>query len=219
MNGNKKGQMFVILAIIVATVLVLIKNGIDVAEIIENRRALENGLLKLEFENFRGELANSASINLNSSENISSDVIRFADFSKTVFSGKDEELQGIFVGSLYNDISTDTDERINVTVYNFFSFPIDTLNLNFSSNPLSNRTFNGIESGKSVTTNFTFNINSNKNFSLHVYYKNNAESGRTENVTILAELNKTKFIGFFDIRLESSRLEQRDRFSQTININ
>ena len=215
---NKKGQMFIVLAIIVVTALILIKNGLNITQVIENKRVLENSLEKLEFENFRGELINAASINVNSSTNITSDLISFIDFSKTIFSGKNEELQGLFVGSIYPNSTQNTDVRINVTVYNFFDFPIQTLNLNFSSNVLSNQTFTDIGPGKTAITNFTFNINANRNFSLHFYYVNNVESGRTENITVLAEINRTKFIGFYDIRLKGARLEQRDKFQQTVEV-
>ena len=216
---NKKGQMFIIAAITIVTVLVLIKTGLNLTQIIENKRALENNLEKLEFENFRNEIANSISISANSTESISPNVVSFVEFSKTIFGGKNAKLQGIFVGSLYNDAIPNLDERLNITVYNFFDSPLDRINLNFSSNPLSNQTFDNISPGSSVATNFTFNVNTNRNFSLHIYYKNNFESGRTENVTILVELNKTKFVGFFDVRVAGSKTEQRDRFYQTFDIN
>lgn len=214
-----KGQMYIVAAIIIVSVLALIRTGLSVSQLTENKRALENSLERFEFENFRNELVNSMSINLNSSENISSDVIRFIDFSKTIFGGKNEKLEGLFVGALYNNVTSNTDERLNITVYNFFDVPLDSINLNFSSNILSNQTFNNIAPNQGVTTNFTFNINANRNFSLHIFYKNNLESGRTENVTVLAELSKTKFVGFFDIRLTGRLSQQRDLFSQTIDIN
>ncbi len=144
--------------------------------------------------------------------------MQFIDFSKNVFGGKNAKLQGIFVGSLYSDVISNTDERLNITIYNFFDSTLDSINLNFSSNTLSNQTFNGISAGKIITTNFTFNVNTNRNFSMHIFYKNNFESGRTENVTVLVELNRTKFVGFFDVRVLGSKTEQRDRFDQTFDI-
>ena len=66
-----------------------------------------------------------------------------------------------------------------------------------------------------VETNFTFG--SQGNYSLKVFY-NTSHENKTEEIIIPYETGKSKFTGFFDLRLISSRGENRDKFTETVTL-
>lgn len=211
-----KGQIYLIIAIVMIITLVLIKNALNLTTILENKRYLESGLERLEFQNLRREVMKAARLSYNQTQNITNNVNDFWKFARNSFAARVVELRGLTVQSQFPTVTASTDTDLNVTVLNALQTNLQQLNLSFSYDGSSdNRT--DIGDLTTVTTTFTFNTASDVNYTLTVFYKT-SEENRTESITIPVEIGKSKYIGFYDIRFSSDRLDQKDRFTETFTL-
>lgn len=210
----EKGQMFLLMAIIIIVVLVMLRTSLSLTEIIENKRYLELGLERQKFKNIRDEAIRSVEIAYHNSGNMTENVETFLRFARDLLKVEVTDLNGIIISSSFPNVTINTDTRLNVSVLNFLGTSLINLNISFNS---SSRNFTSVEDGKSIQTNFNFSTDQNVNYTLTVYYKT-AYENKTEEVLIPVEIGKSKFIEFFDLRLISSRLEQRDKFTQTYTL-
>lgn len=209
-----KGQIFLIIAIITIITLMMLRVSLDLNKIMENKRYLESGLERQEFQNVKDEIVKSIVISSKNTSYIASNTNDFAKFARGSLTSRDEELNGFFVHSLFPTVTAGTDTRLNVTVLNILGAEIVTLNLSLNG---SSQMFYSIPDSGSVETNFTFTTSSNANYTLTAYYLT-AYENKTEEINIPAEIGKSKYVGFFDLRLISSRLEQRDRLTKTYTL-
>ncbi len=212
---SKKGQIFIIMSIVIIIILVVIKTSMNLVQVLENKKEIESSIDRLEFDNIRKEAVRAATSAANSTLNISKNSIGFLDFAKRVSQTKSKSMEGVAILSIFPTVLSSTDTRINVTFANFFDRDVDTLNLNFTANALANQTYKFLSPGSIIDTNFTFNINSNRNYTLWVFYNTTKES-ITENISINVEMNRKKFFGYYDLRMFTERLEQRDRFTEEV---
>jgi hypothetical protein len=199
-----KGQMFIVAAVAILVILTLLKNNIAIVKILESKKAVEADIDNLEFENVRDEVVKVAIFSANSTVNITANTIAFLEFAKKIFAGQAESLQGIAILTAYPKVAAAADTIYNVTLYTFFDAELETLILNFTVPGNAVQQFNNIPSGSSITTNFTFNAAANANYTLWVYYKAGSTAIKNSiNVPVL--LGKSKFIGYYDLRLATSR--------------
>lgn len=205
-----KGQIFLIIAIITIVTLMMLRVSLDLNKIMENKRYLESGLERQEFQNVKDEIVKSIVISSKNTAAIANNVNDFAKFARSSLAGRTGELKGLFVHSVHPSVSTGVDTRLNVTVLNILGQEVVTLNLSLNG---SSQIFSSVKDSSTIETNFTFTTSSNANYTLSAYYLT-AYENKTEEVTIPVEIGKSKYVGFFDLRLVSERLEQRDRFTQ-----
>ena len=217
-SGAMKGQMFMIGAIIIVTALVLIKTSIDVTEILEKKRFLEAGVERIEFANLRYEVPKAAYNSLNASVNMTNATNGFIAYTESKLAGKLVQLDGATFTIYYPNITASTNSNINVTFYNFFDTDVSRVIANFSANYNQPQNFSNVPAGQTRSFNFTVNTASSTNMSLWVFYEVGSESV-TENITIPIDLVKTRFVGYYDIRMTSERGTLRDRFVDTVNVN
>jgi hypothetical protein len=204
-----KGQLFIITGVIVVIVIILLKNSLSLVEILENKRYLESGLENLEFKNIEDEIVKTVQISYTQKENITGNVNNFAKFVRSSLSARMVELNGFFVESIYSD------SQLNTTVFNFLGNEINFLNLTLNTSTPQSQLFYAIEDGALRETNFTFDAQGN--YSLKIFYNTSYEN-TTEEIIISYEAGKSKFTGFFDLRLISSRGEYRDKFTETFDL-
>ena len=209
-----KGQIFIIIAVVVVVVLVLLKTSLNLTKVLESKRFLELGLERLEFQNARREMGKIFQVSYNQT-NISDNVNSFLSFSKDSFASRATTMNAIGLIAMFPNVSSNIDTPLNVTFYNYFDEDVSVLNLTFNN---TKQTFTSVPKSSRLITNFTFRTTADANFSLTMNYTMSSLNG-TENVTIPVEIGKTKFIGFFDLRISSSRLEQRDKFTETVTLN
>lgn len=209
-----KGQMFIIIAVVVISVLVLLKTSLNLVNILENKRYLEAGLERLEFKNAKDELVRSIKISYNQSSNITNNVNDFSKFARNSLSARAMKFTGLLISSIFPNVSGST--QMNVTTLNLFEDDLQNLNFTFSYDS-STSNFTSVAPLQSVTTSFTFPA-TDANYTLTVYYKTASENA-TQNITIPVEVGKSKYIGFFDLRLSSNRLEQKDKVTETVVLN
>lgn len=215
-----KGQMFLIGAIIVIVALLLIKNSINISEVLERKKFLESGLEKIEFGNIRSETLKSAYNAVNYTPNMTNVTNSFIAFTENKLAGRTVELDGVSVTAAYGNLTPSKDVPLNVTVFNFFQANLTQAILNLSTNYNSPITFTNVGSRRSAVSNFTLNLASSRNLSLWIYYAIENSESVTANATFLADTGaKTKLVGYFDLRMIGPRGEIRDRFSDTVNVN
>jgi hypothetical protein len=209
-----KGQVFLITAVIVIIVLLLLRVSLNLSSVLENKRYLESGLERLEFQNLKAELKKTLQISSAQEENITQNIDEFLRFAKSVFSSRILELNGISIECKIENVSAGETEELNITALNFLGNSLQELNLTFSYDS-STQEFTDIKDGDAVSTQFSFITSSDVNYTLMVDYKTAIET-KSENITLPIEIGKSKFVGFFDLRLEGTRGEQRDKITETI---
>jgi len=205
-----KGQIFLIIGIVTILTLVMLRTSLSLTKIIEEKRHLELELESQQFGNVRSETLRAVNIGYNEGINMTKNAEDFLKFARNSLKANAVDLNGLVVSSYFLNATASVDIKLNVTALNLLGIELRNLTLTFDS---SARIFTSIADGSSISTDFTFNTGSNLNSTLSVYYLTSYEN-KTENITIPIEIGKSKFIGFFDLRLISSRLEQRDKFTQ-----
>lgn len=215
-----KGQTFVIMAIIIVIVMVMLKSSLNFVKIIENKRYIESGLERYQFQNVKDELEKTIQISYPNGKNITDNLNEFLKFSRQSFKSRTIELNGLFLEAYFPTIETGIDTRLNVSVLNLLGETINTINLSFSGSGVgqtqTNYTF---EDYNILDTNFTFNLQANVyNYTLNITYNTSSENA-TKIIIIPTEVGKTKYIYYFDIRMVSNKLEQRDILESTVILN
>jgi len=210
----RKGQIFIIMAIIVIVAMVLLKTSLNLTSILENKRFLELGLENLEFQNLRNEFTKTMQISYNQT-NISSNLNNFISFSKDSFLSRATILTAIGLTATFPNVAQNITTPLNITVMNYLDEDITSLNLTFNNTLQS---FTSVGKSSVLVTNFSFNTSANINYSLVLNYSSSSFNS-SENITIPVEIATTKFIGFFDIKIVSNRLMQRDKFTEIIVLN
>lgn len=201
--------MFIVMSIVIIVLMVMLKSGLNLSKIMENKRYMESGLERLEFQNIRSEMVKTMQI-CYSQGNMSGCLDDFFKFSKRSLNARAVDLNGYLVKSTYS--SPETNSRLNVTVLNGLGEEMNTLNLTLNS---STQIFKSIQDVSAVETSFT--ISTNLNYTLTVFYNTSSEN-RTETITIPVVSGKGRFITFFDLRMVSNRAELRDKFTETVNL-
>jgi len=209
-----KGQFFIVTAIIVIMALFLIKSSLNLADIIERKRYLEMGLERKEFMNIRDEFLNVVAYSYNKNE--TSNIKTYLDYIFSKLAARSTDLKGLDVESSYPTASSGVQTRLNVTVYNFLGTTISKLNVSFSYDFTSNKSFSNIPDGMYTNTYFNFITASSTNYTLIVYYETSAEN-KTYNIQIPVEIGKSKFIGFFDLRMTTLRSENSDEAVKVVD--
>lgn len=210
-----KGQMFIIIGIIVSIFIIFLKTTIGITSILENKQHLEAILRSLTFQNLKNELTKTIQISYNKTD-VFSNVNDFLNFSRRIIQVKDLELDTIAVEAIFPNVSAGIDTQMNVTIYNLLNTKLQNLDLSFSYDN-SVRNFTNIADNSIVDINFTFNTNSNVNYTLSVFYKS-FSSNSTESISIPVEIGKSKLITFFDLKLAGSFGIEREKFTETITL-
>jgi hypothetical protein len=206
-----KGQFFIISGLVVVVVLLLIKSSLNLSQLIENKRFLESSLEKKEFSNIRDELVNTVelSYNKNETENVENYIV----YVRNRLESRAIDLKGIAVEASFKNVTDGSDTGLNVTAFNFLGETISSLKLTFSYDG-SSQTFSNVADNTSRKKDFTFNTPSDVNYTLSINYITTAESKQYA-IQIPIEIGKSKFIGFFDLRMTGLG-ENRDEFSKVV---
>jgi hypothetical protein len=206
--------MFIILALIIVTVLVMIKVSLNLSKIIENKRYIEAGLDHMEFLNIRNEFSKIVQITYSQPSNISTQLHEFTRFTRQVMSSRAIDFKNILVETTYPTITAGSSAIVNISILNGLTTQIQSLNITFGS---SQQIFANMADLSTIATNFTITPSSNTNYTLSVFYNTSYENS-TETITIPVEIGKSKFIGFFDIQIITNRGEFRDKFTEAYTL-
>lgn len=202
-----KGQVFLISAVILIVILVILRIGINLPDVIQSSRKLEGNFEKDFFINVVDELTKVIDISYYQQSNITNNVYDFANFTRKKMIERMLDFDFLYVGSLANITNNET----NVTSINFLNKPINITLI-----------WNGNISSKCNSTNLlnekvcsdTFSFNASENYVLTVSYNNTY----TENVTIETKINKNIYVGFFDVTLIGKETTYKDKFQKTYTL-
>lgn len=204
---RNKGQMFLIAATIIIIVLVLLKTGINLPDILQREKELKSRFEKKIFSNIVDELVEVVDISYYQSSNITNNVFDFGNFTRKKMTEKLQNFDFLFVGSI-TPASTGS-AIMNVTVVNLLNKPINaTLQLD-SLTPIND---SEMVDSSSWTTNYT--ITQGQTYTLIIGYNGTY----SENVTIDTKVNKAIYVGFFDITITGSETTYKDKFQKNYTL-
>ena len=215
MDTMRKGQMFIIMGIVVVTVLVLLKTQLNLTDILRGKGELEADLSQLKLGNIVNEEKNNLQVNYLQNMSMMNNVMNFTNFSRTIFSSNAETFNGFIVGSFIANTTASANTNINVTVLNFLG---TNASINITSsydNSVAN--FTNLADAASNSQNFTFNTASDTSYFLVVSYATSAES-RTANITLPVTIGRSKFIGYYDLRLTTSTGTYTSKFVHNVTL-
>jgi len=214
-----KGQIFLIIAILFILFVVMLRNGLSLAEILENQRALEENLDMLEFDNIRLEFIDAISTGFNSSINMTNNTVNFTRYVQLVEQSKGLNTKTFSLQASFGNVSPSTDTTLSITAFNLLGEEISFLNLTFTNTtPATQKTFSTIPDNVTRETFFNFNTGSAINYTLYIFW-NTTTRNSSETITIPADLTQSKYVGFFDTELDGKRSNHRDKFTETVTIN
>lgn len=198
-----KGQMFLIAAAVIVTILVLLKSSINIPDILQKKRELEGRFEEKIFLNLVNEFPRVIEFSSYNPEKITDNVFDFGKFIRKKMTERLLNFEFLYVDSLVNV----TNNQTNVTLINLLSKPINaTLDWNGTS-------FNCILSdGESCNANFSFEPG--KTYILTVSYNETY----TQGITIVTQNSKDMYVGFFDITLTGSEMTYRDKFQKNYTL-
>jgi hypothetical protein len=204
-----KGQMFLILSIVIIVLIAMLKSGLNLNNIMQNQQYMESGLERIEFQNIKDEMGKSIQI-CYSQGNMSDCLDDFFKFSKNSLNARAVDFTGYLVKSSYS--YPEINSQLNVSVFNGFDTEMNTLNLTLNG---SSQIFGSIQGVSSIST--TFSVSTDSNYVLTVFYNTSYEN-KTDSVAIPISSGKGKLITFFDLRMASNRVEYRDKFTDTVTL-
>lgn len=200
---GRKGQMFLLGALIIVGVLVILRYNIAYPTAMEEKKVLEVRFENDIFNNLINEFNNTLRFSYDESLNITSNVFDFANFTEAKISEHSMEFKSLFVGSIANKTTNIT----NVSLINMLD---ETIGVNF--------TFDGQSDEKLDISNYeqwdtNFSITPGTKYTLTLSY-----DGVVENITIKTKKNKDVYVGFFYISLESDSAIHKARYRKTMNL-
>ena len=203
---SRKGQVFIITAVIFIVVLLMLRLSINVDNIKEKEIELESNLQRKYFDSIKDELVKIVEISYYTPENITYNVFSFSNFSREFFDTHLFDFKLFYL----DVVSPKNGNQLNVTVINLLN---NTINVSVSINttPIQSVSWNDIEDYGKRDTYFT--IVQGENYVLNVNY-----SGNLENVTVPTKNGKSVYTGFFDVRLETSKIRYKDKFQKTYTL-
>jgi len=210
---KKKGQIFLIISIIVALFLILLRNGLNLVTILQNQQTLEENMDRLTFDNIRAEFPNAVSISFNDSINMTNNTINFTRFVQLVEYGNGLTFNAFLIQTAHPNVTASTDIVLNVSAFNLLGETISFLNITFGNvTPAPEQTYSNVVDNTTLYTSFTFNTPSNANYTMYVSW-NTTTRNSTYSFTIPVEIGKSKYVGLFDIQLQGKRSTHRDQLT------
>jgi hypothetical protein len=201
---RQKGQMFLISSVVIVIVLILLRFSINLPDVVHNKKDIEGKIVRETFENIKTELVKTIEISYHQSNNITSNVFDFSNFTRKKMNERLLDFKLLYIGSITPESGSD----MNVTVINLLKESINaSLNLNGS---LQNND-NILDSTNWITT---FTIVSGQDYILTVSYNDTYQS----NITIETESGKSKYIAFFDIFLTGLGTTYKDKFQKSYTL-
>ncbi len=212
-----KGQMYLILAIIIVTILVVMRISINIGDILESNRHIESNLNNLELQNMKKEIT-QALINSYSLSNRSENINHFIDFVRSSELDRGNKISGISVQSDYPNVTDSSTITMNTSVHNFLGSQIENLTLVWSFDSSSKSFSNVPDNSTQHNITFDFNMASDANYTLSVNYTV-SNSTTSKSISIPVEIGNSKFIGFYIVSFSVDQDTLTREFTNTAILN
>lgn len=199
-NTRKKGQMFLITAIILITTLVILAANIKISKPAIDRVYIETSIENKIFENIKEEIAKISLYAFY--EDLHENVLDFLKFVRNYAIAKGFTFNGIYLGITHNKT-----DFINISFINSFGKAIN-LTLILNSTPEQIESFI-VQDNEIYNT--TFNITSGENYTIRIVF-NEYE----ENIIIYTDDIKSSYTYFFDIKMTTPLGTRREKYANRI---
>jgi hypothetical protein len=202
---RNKGQMFLIMAAVTFIVLILLKNSINLSDILQNKRELEVRFEREYFNNIVNEMTEVLSISYYKPSNITNNVLDFGNFIRRKMKERTQDFNFLYVGL----VTATIDNNMSVKVINLLNKPINvTLRLNSSA------TVNYSEMIDGGSWEIFYSITQGNGYVITVGYNDTYR----ENITINTKINKSVYVGFFDITLSGTETKYNEVFQKSYTL-
>lgn len=203
MMHNRKGQIFLIAAVVIASSFMILKVASTTPSITEERRRIEVLLENYIFDNIVNELQNSVRYSTAVPQNITMNVHDFMNFTRTKASEHLMTVQMLFISATANA----TASMLNVSVVNSLGQSAD-VNLTLGSYSAAST----IADYGRWDTNFT--ITPGTSYTLTAVY-----NGTARNMSIRTKKNKDVFNYMFDTSMVGDNSVHKSLVEGNFNIN
>jgi len=199
---KSKGQMFLIMSAVTFIVLILLKNSINISDILQNKRELEVRFEKEYFSNIVDEMKGVVGISFYNQDNITNNVFDFGNFIRRKMKERTQDFDFLYVGL----VTAGIDNNMSVKVINLLNKPINaTLRLNSSD------IVNNSEMADASSWEIYYIITEGSGYVITVGYNDTYR----ENITINTKINKSVYVGFFDITLYGAKTTYKEKFQKS----
>lgn len=203
---RNKGQVFLIISIIIIVVFLILRGSVNLPDIIQRQKDTESRFERKFFTNTVSEFQKAVEIS-SRYDNISTNVFDFANFTRQRMSDRLNDLDLLFVATL----SQRTGTTLNVSAINLLNKPINlTLTLNSTPSQSVNMD-NFLDRTKREST---FTITQGTNYAVTISYN----STYTENMTFITRNGFKYYNAFFDIALRSRDTTYKDKFQRSYRL-
>lgn len=194
-----KGQIFLIISIIVSITLIILKSNLNIKSILEAKRFLEIGIERKEFENLRNEFLKLTQIN--SSKDMEEKTEDFLRFLRNSYDSRLMEFRGILINFYYSN------PYLNFSFFNGIGSTIKLINISLENQYFEKRNLADLSKFKG-----SFNIQiDQKDFKNVVVYYEYLDKNSTEIFNITLDPSKITYFGFYHIFLSSERTNLNDK--------
>ncbi len=209
-----KGQMYIILAILVITALILLRISMNLNSILESNTDLQSNLDSLELQNIEKGIKQSLASSYFLS-NASDNVNYFIEFARSAEGSRGNTLGGISMQSSYPNV-TSGNITMNTSVHNFLGFNISNLTLYWSGDG-SSQSFSNVADNATQAMVFNFTAG-NASYTLSLNY---TVSGSTtiRNITVPINVSMSRFVGYYKVALSTPQSSPTDEFTSTVVLN
>lgn len=204
---NNKGQMFLIAAAVTIIVLVLLKNTINISDIIQKKSELVSTFEREFFKNTINELVRVIDISYHQPNNITNNVFGFGNFTRKKMTERLQTFQLLYVSAITP--SNSSSAVMNVTFVNLLNKPINATSRLNSSSPVN---FSVMVDSSQWSINYSFT--QGNNYVLTIGYNDTF----VENITIETMIKQSRYFGFFDVTLIGSETTYKDKFQKSYNL-
>lgn len=208
---DRKGQMFLIAAVVIVASLVTIKVSMSGTSTSYEIRSMEVQMESSMFANIVNEMNNTMIYTSNSPQDICASVHEFVNFTNSGMAGKSKSLGVLYVGV----ISNHTIDRMNVSVINSLGNAID---VNVSI-PGQSSTVAGIANQGRWDSNFT--ITSGTHYTLYLTYNSTSGDGSTSEVDAIqidTKNNRDVYDGFLYIYMDTGDALYTQKYQKTFKM-
>ena len=197
---GRKGQMFVIGAILILIGLIVLKNLLGVYSTAEEKRYQESVILDKQLRNIRDEYKYIIATASMQNDANASGISYLSNFSSLIRNDMNGRIVYMFI------FANGTTQKFSVNVGNFVNDKINVTVNATSSNP-NGYVYGSMDDKANLTKEFNATINGTINVTLKYLYRN-------INFTEMVPVNvstKSRAAGFFDITLEGSDIYVRSK--------
>ena len=203
-----KGQVFLLTAGIIISILVALRGFTTIQQISSEKEIFDISLEDLAFKNVEGEVKQIIGFSSNTPRVITDNAIDFLNFTRIGNGGRSLDFRALFVGVLANY----TNETMNITVFQFLRET--NLNVTIKLNTSTVQTNTTLLDDSGVWFN-NFSFTKGQGYSLTVSFP---DKNYEEIITVETKANKDTYTGFFDLSLLSERATHANKLHRGIKI-